>query len=57
MLKSEASAYPTPNNGPGLSKKEYIAAAAMQALIVAGWKQAALVVDEAKHYAELMITS
>ena len=50
------SAFPTPklHNGEGLSKKEYIEVAAMQALIMAGWKQATLVVSEARHYAELM---
>jgi len=50
------SAYPVPklNNGAGMTKKEYIEIAAMQALIMAGWKQATLVVAEARHYAELM---
>lgn len=52
----EESAYPVPklNNGTGLSKKEYVEVAAMQALIMSGWKQATLVVAEARHYAELM---
>lgn len=50
-------AFPVPklHNGEGLSKKEYIEIAAMQALIMSGWKQATLVVAEARHYAELMM--
>ncbi len=49
-------AFPVPklNNGGGLTKREYIEVAAMQALIMSGQRHAALIVEEAKQYAVLM---
>lgn len=57
LSMANESAFPTPklHNGEGLTKKEYVEIAAMQALIMSGWKQANLVVAEARHYGELML--
>ena len=57
MAEREPAAFPVPklNNHAGMSERRYIEIAAMQALIISGWKQSNLVVAEARHYGELMI--